>query len=111
MTNGERRFSRRCAALRLDCSAPTDCLNKFNGNIVCKATLAEATEKGSFVKSLLNDSLREKLDLLRQLAPEKIVAMYQEIAIKSCGEVRLRPRSFNHMIDVIIEHRDPELLE
>jgi hypothetical protein len=37
--------------------------------------------------------------------------MYQEIAIKSCGEVRLRPRSFNHMIDVIIEHRDPELLE
>ena len=63
------------------------------------------------MKSVLNDGLREKLDLLRQLAPEKIVAMYQEIALKSGGEVRLRPPSFNHMIDVIIEHGDAGAVE
>jgi hypothetical protein len=72
---------------------------------------AEANGGRHSVKSLLNDGLREKLDLLRQVAPEKIVAMYQEIALKSAGEVRLRPRSFNHMIDAIIEHGDSGVLE
>jgi hypothetical protein len=80
-------------------------------NVVCKSAMVEAKGEGEFVKSLLNDHLREKLDLLRQLAPEKIVALYQEIALKSGGEIRLRPRSFNHMIDVIIEHREAGLLE
>ena len=63
------------------------------------------------MKSVLNEGLREKLDLLRQLAPEKIVAMYQDIALKSGGKVQLRPRSFNHMIDAIIEHGEAGLLE
>jgi hypothetical protein len=68
------------------------------------------TGKGDFVKSVLNDSLREKLDLLRQVAPEKIIAMYQEIALKSGRETPIRPRSFNHMIDVIIAEGDEDLL-
>jgi hypothetical protein len=69
------------------------------------------TWKGDFVKSVQNDRLREKLDLLREVAPEKIVAMYQKIVLHSGRGTPIRPRSFNHMIDVIIAYGDDELLE
>ena len=62
------------------------------------------------MKSVLNDSLREKLDLLRQVAPEKIIAMYQQIVLQSGRETPILPRSFNHMIDVIVAQGDDELL-
>jgi hypothetical protein len=68
-------------------------------------------KEGHFVKSVLNDGLREKLDLLRQVAPEKIVAMYQELALEYARELPLRPTSFSRMIDAIIEHGDARLLE
>jgi hypothetical protein len=67
-------------------------------------------EEENFVKSLLNERVREQLDLLRQLAPEKIIAMYQETVLKSGRELRPRQLSFSHMIDVIIEHGNDELL-
>jgi hypothetical protein len=62
------------------------------------------------VKSLLNEELREKLDLLRQIAPEKIVAMYQEIAAESGNKPLTRPPAFCHMIDAIIENADARVL-
>lgn len=63
------------------------------------------------MKSVLNEDLREKLDLLRQVAPEKIVAMYQDLAVESGKIPSARPPAFCHMIEAIIEHGDGRFIE
>lgn len=63
------------------------------------------------MKSVLNEDLREKLDLLRQVAPEKIVAMYQDLAVESGKIPSARPPAFCHMIEAIIENGDGRFIE
>jgi hypothetical protein len=63
------------------------------------------------MKSVADGGLRTELESFKQVAPEKILAMYQEIASESGKELPPRPASFSHMIDVIVEHEHARLLE
>jgi hypothetical protein len=56
-------------------------------------------------------SLRAELESLKHVAPERILAMYQEFAAESGKEVSARPTSFSRMIEMIIERRDARRLE
>ena len=61
--------------------------------------------------TIVNDVRMADLQAMRQIAPERILAMYEEIAVEAGGDFPPRPTSFSRMIEVIIEHVNARLQE